>query len=196
MISEARKTLRINEAFPKLFSRSVPRIKLSDSTLKAIHALLSNHLDVLPLVSEGQDTWSSERAENSPRGISGYSIVSRLVKSSGSNLDNFLTEQCSNSALTLGTVSFESDDLKSLLYMFEVTSFGYSIVSKKSDGNAVEVVSLMDFLPLYTQGMLASKLKVKDVASSPVTTISRESTLIETLSEMSRKKFRRAKIED
>jgi CBS domain-containing protein len=187
MQTERKEPIGIKDAFPNLLSRSVPSIDPTDETLKAIHLLISNRLDVLPIKA-------ARGATNLPRGISGYSIISHLVQDTKSELQRFVSEQCSNSALTLGTISYENDDVQSLLHIFEATSSGYAFL-KESDSTA-KIISMADLLSLYDKGIFSSELKVKDVASAPVFALSRNTTLVQTLSEMMRRKIRRAKIED
>jgi CBS domain-containing protein len=176
--------------YPQLLSTSAPMVQPEVQTLEAIRALLRDRLDVILLEKK-----SGKGMEVPPKGVSGYSIISRLAQGGESNLQRFASEPCLNSSLTLGTVSFENDDLKSLLYTFEVTSLGYAIVKTSAD-DGFQILSIIDLLSLYGKGILSSDLTVKDVASSPVLTVSRHETLFHSLSEMMRRKVRRLKMAD
>ncbi len=180
---------RIYNVFPQLFSKSIPTVSPDEETLKAINILLSSGLDAIPLNTEHQ-TRDAGRAKINPRGISGYSVISRLTESGRASLERYITEKCEKSSLSLGTIS-NNDDLISLLHTFEVTGFSYAAAI---EGGKLGMISIIDVLALYSTGVLTSELKVRDVASRPVTSLRRQTTLFDALSEMMRKKFRRAAI--
>jgi hypothetical protein len=174
-------TLKIKELFPRLLTSSVTTVPANTETLAVIHTLLRDKLDVV-LLKNGIEY---------PKGVSGYSIISGLTQFGG-NFLRFLKEPCINRSLTLGTISYENDDLQSLLHTFETTSFGYAIV--RTNGNSMQLVSIKDLLSLYGRGVLSSDLIVKDIASYPVMEVSRETKLLDCLSEMMQRKVRRLKI--
>ena len=180
--------MRIKDAFQK--QSAAPSVQSKVNTISAVYYLISSQADVLPVLIEGE-----AEAGKSRRGISGYSLISRLVENGRSNIQKFLSEPCINSSLILGEVS-DSDDLQSVLHTFETTSLGYVIVNGDSKLNQGSILSIRDLLRLYVDGFFSCELNVDQVASSPIFQIDRRETLFRILSEMMRRKVRRVGIYD
>jgi CBS domain-containing protein len=182
-------TLTLDRDFPIVKARRVPTIKATTPTLDAISMLLASKLEALPIVSaKDSTTKDTTRA----KAISGYSLISKLTFESD-RLGSILEEPCENSALTVGVVSLLRDDLISLLQVFEATTFGYAAAdTSQSNQDRGSLIFIYDLLDLYMTGRLSSDLSVGDVASSPIFSVKRTSTLREILREMLVRKFRRA----
>jgi hypothetical protein len=102
------------------------------------------------------------------RAISGYSIISKLVEADPRDYERFLAKPCANIALSIGTVSYERDDIQSLLHVFESSTFGYAAVESSLNSRVIGVILIKDLLPLYNQSIFNSDLVVSDIATSEV----------------------------
>jgi predicted transcriptional regulator len=185
--------MRIDAALPDLLERYTPKVEQGASNIYAIAILLSSDLGVLPIKQ------SLIIADKSPkrderRVISGYSVVSGLIQSSPKDYERFLSEPCVNEALTVGTVSFERDDIQSLLHTFESSTFGYALLESSIPGKS-GLILIRDLLPLFDQDVLSSSLTVKDVATRKVFSMPQSSSIRDVLKEMLNRKFRRVLVE-
>jgi CBS domain-containing protein len=155
-----------------------------ESVISVAHKMLRDRFDVA--VFELDSRFPA-------RGISGYSLVSGLAERKN-DIRKFFEEPCANIAVSLGSVSFEHDDLQSLLHTFEASSLGYALVTANTLYPRRQVIRLKDLLTLYSRGIFTSDLRIRDVASYPVATIEKETRILDVLREMLKLKVRRFKI--
>ena len=153
--------------------------------LEAIQKLRENDFDLL-LIESPQGS-----SEARPLVISGYSIVSKMMQMNPHNYAAFLNSPCVESSLLAGTIG-ATDDLLSLLHVFQSSTFGFALVHGRK--SQFEKISVKDLLKLYHLGIFSSKLMVDDVVTSPVFQLSRGTKLDKSLNEIGRRKFRRVQI--
>ena len=127
-----------------------------------------------------------------PLVFSGYSVVSKLVDMKPSEYGAFLQSPCLLYCLSAGTVYKESD-LVSLFHVFESTTFGFSMIHDEAD-RIFGKITVRDLLNLFQDGFLSSDLKVEDVVSAPVFSMSKGARVIDCLREMESRKYRKIKI--
>ena len=186
--------MMLENALPNVFARSIPKIQPESSVSNAISILLSVEGSVLPIESPANQTMDQSTEQRShARAISGYSIISRLVETDPKDYEGFLSAPCRRVALTIGTVSYERDDIQSLLHVFESSTFGYASVESSSSSRSKMggIILIRDLLPLFNEGILKSDLVVSDVATSQVFGMPRDSSVKSILKEMLNRKFRR-----
>lgn len=182
-------TLMLDQVFPRAMSRIVPKLKASTPTVVAIWTLLSSKMEALPIEQPKNVSKEFRRA----KAISGYTVISKLLE--GDRL-SMLEEPCENNSLTVGSVTLAGDDLISLLHIFEATTFGYAVVEKPDKEKDPSLIFIRDLLDLYITGHIYSDLLVGDVTSSPIFSVSRSARLKDVLSDMLKRKFRRALLKD
>jgi len=127
-----------------------------------------------------------------PLVFSGYSVVSKLVDMKPSDYGAFLESPCLLYCLSAGTVYKESD-LVSLFHVFESSTFGFSMIHDEAD-RIFGKITVRDLLYLFQDGLLSSDLRVEDVASGPVFSMSKGARVIDCLREMESRKYRKVKI--
>lgn len=127
-----------------------------------------------------------------PLVFSEYSIISKLLDKNPSDYGAFLGSPCLLYCLSGGTVGKDSD-LQSLFHVYESTTFGYAMIHDET-GKIFAMVSVNDLLHLYAEKVLSSNLKVSDVTSKPVFSMSRGSKILDCLREMHSRKFRKVKL--
>ena len=158
-------------------------IPASADVVTALGQMRKNNYDVMLI-----DPIDNER----PLVFSEYSIISKLLDKDPSEYGAFLRSPCLLYCLSGGTTGRDSD-LQSLLHVFETTTFGYAMIHDEI-GKIFTIISVNDLLPLYDEGVLTSNLKVNDVASTPVFSMSRGSKIIDCIHEMTSRKFRKVKL--
>ena len=163
--------------------KKLATVPASADVVTALGQMSKNNFDILLV-----DPIDNER----PLVFSEYSIISKLLDKDPGQYGAFLRSPCLLYCLSGGTTGRNSD-LQSLLHVFESTTFGYAMVHDEI-GRIFTIVSVNDLLPLYGRGMLSSNLRVSDVISTPVFSMSRGSKIIDCIREMTSRKFRKVKL--
>ncbi len=159
------------------------KIPAAADVTSALAKMHEDHYEVLLI-----DPVDNER----PLVFSGYSVVSKLVHMKPSEYGAFLKSPCLLYCLSAGTVDKESDII-SLLYVFESTTFGFSMIHDDAD-KIIAKITVKNLLPLFQEGLVSSNLNVEDVASRPMFSMSKGSKIVDCLHEMVSRKFRKVKI--
>ncbi len=180
--------MKIGEALPELVTKNVPSLSYNDSMLTAVTTLISQDLGIMSIGPEK----TRARADPTLRhlAISGYSVISKLSDLAPQSYSGFLSSPCVSNALPIGEVT-PDDDLISLLHVFEASTFGFALIEDRVSREPGGIVSVADMLGLYQRGILSSDLSVRDVASSPLFSLPKESSIGNAIHEMMARKVRR-----
>ena len=172
---------RLKQVFPDILSITSPIVEASTFTLTAASLLRAHHVASLQVVEKGKQAQGemtrtssiaaiqvTERLEPAHSGedylfVSGYSILSNLVKKEPGEYYSYLFEPCKSDAIGVGSISV-NQDLRDLLELFRNTRFGFACFQ---DGGLFTQVNLLDVMQLYVDGRIETDLRVKDVASTP-----------------------------
>ncbi len=170
--------MKIGDALPGIFKRTYPVLEPSSQMLVVLSLLRFHEIDALPI--------SFEPRQKKRFAVFGYSCLSKLIETEPSDYGKFLQTPCKKSALELSTVDVESE-LESLLRVFEKTKFGFAWIGSERLGG---LANLRDLLSLYGDGVISTKLKVKDVAS-PIFSSPKDTAIETVLKQMFEHRFRR-----
>lgn len=152
--------------------------------IEAIKTMQSNNFQELLV--------SSTEVGGRPLILSSYSIISKLLSVTPLGYDDFLHSACVESALSVGTITDQSD-LISLLHVFESSSFSFAIVHD-SQNKLCGKLSIKNLLNLYGLGFLSSNLRISDVQSEPVFSMSRGTKIVDCLRELEIRKIRKVQL--
>jgi hypothetical protein len=158
--------------------------------LDAIFALLETDSNAIAV------SQSYPKDESSGRGtlaLSGYSILSKLSRVPSQGYEVALNTPCIDGALPVGEIT-EEDDIVSLLHVFDASSFGFALTENSKTRDYGGMVSLFDLLEMYSKDRLTSDLFVRDVASSPIFSMPRESAIKQAIHSMMLQKLRRVRV--
>ncbi|MDG6995849.1 MAG: CBS domain-containing protein [Nitrososphaerota archaeon] len=165
--------MQVNQAFPKLFSRSTPLLDGGTPVLEAARILTSLQVSAVLIMDK-----RTAKDSVSYKALTGYSILSKLPGKQGS-FSRFLASQCKDSARTIKIVK-DSSSLENVVAAINDSHLGVVLVSGRSGNSQIlSTVELRDFVRLYRDGrnLLETNLKVGDLASSPVLSVKSASTL-------------------
>lgn len=171
----------------------IPRISPQTNTWEAILTLLNSNVNAIAVgppenIKEGTPNrrWLA---------ISGYSILSKLLQTTSKDYEAVLSAPCVDKSLSVGEVTSE-DDIVSLLHVFDASSFGYALSEDQKTRNFNGIVSLTDLLRLYLNGEIESDMIAREVASYPVFSLPKNTTIKDTIEQMILQKLRRIRISD
>lgn len=170
--------MTIGEALPSIFKRTYPVLEPDTQMLLAISLLRFHELDALPI------GFSPERKKR--LAVSGYSCLSKLLKTDPEDYGKFLETPCEDAAVELNVVSID-ESIEALLHIFERTRFGFAWVESEVLGC---FVSLRDLLDLYEKRIIETRMSVGEVAS-PIFSMPKETELKRVLQEMFDHRLRR-----
>jgi CBS domain-containing protein len=170
--------VRIGRALPEIFERSYPVILPNTDMLMAASLLRFHQIDALP--------FEFKMRQKKRSAVFGYSCLSTLLKTEPENYGNFLKLPAKKAALELATISVESG-ISDLLRLFQNTRFGFAWVESEKLGG---FASLRDLLGLYSDSIIESNLKLKDLAS-PIFSLPKGTAVKKVLDEMFSRRIRR-----
>ena len=147
--------------------------------LLAVSLLRFHQIDALPI--------GFKRLQKKRYAVFGYSTLSKLLQTDPSEYGKFLEQPCETAALELAAIS-DTKDVEELLRTFKATKFGFAWAEGKFESGGF--ASLRDLLTLYDNGVIATKMKVGDVAS-PIVSLKPSTSLKEVINEMFNRRFRR-----
>lgn len=176
-----RYNVKIGEALSYVFERPCSTVEPSTQMHLALLLLGFHEVDALP-IEIGSNTHSTKYA------VSSHSCLSKLLETDTKEYSNLLAQPCKKICSELASVSANSQ-METLLKTFDSTGFGFACIENGSELRGL--VSLRDLLLLYQKSRFKTDLLVKDVASSPLYTLSSDASLKETLRMMFKHKFRR-----
>lgn len=168
----------VNQTFPKIFSRATPLLDGRTSILESARILTALQVSAVMLKSSAKD-----RVEY--KALTGYSILSKF-QTKRRTFSKFLAGRSFDIAREVMIVK-ETDSIVSVIKAIHESNLGLVIVSRKSDSsNVLTTLELRDFVRLYRNGMELpwTKLKIGDLASSPILSVKSESTLRDLLETM------------
>ena len=168
----------VNQTFPKIFSRATPLLDGRTSILESARILTALQVSAVMLKSSAKD-----RVEY--KALTGYSILSKFL-TKRRTFSKFLAGRSFDIAREVMIVK-ETDSIVSVIKAIHESNLGLVIVSRKSDSsNVLTTLELRDFVRLYRNGMELpwTKLKIGDLASSPILSVKSESTLRDLLETM------------
>ena len=180
----------MNQAFPKLFSRSTPLLDGQTPVLEAARILTSLQVSAVLILDK-----RTAKDSVSYKALTGYSILSKLPGKQGS-FSRFLASQCKDSARTIKIVK-DSSSLETVVAAINDSHLGVVLVSGRSGSSKIlSTVELRDFVRLYRDGrnLPQTNLKVGDLASSPVLSVKSASTLEDLIKTMLDYKVRKVLI--
>jgi len=178
--------IKIREALPDIFERPYAVIDPSTKAQIAMCLLAFHEMDALPVgFTVGKRKYV----------ISGYSCLSRLLQTAPVDYARFLDKPSQALCFELATVPAEGD-LESLLEVFEKTRFGFAWVEDVKHSNFGALASLRDLLPLFSKSIISTDMSVGEVATSPIFSLSKETSLKQALNEMIERKVRRVLISE
>jgi predicted transcriptional regulator len=181
--------MKIQDALPQIFYRQYS-VLAPETQIRFALSLLSFHeIDALPV-----GMWRNSTKRK--RVISGFSCLSKLVKSDRNDYARILDQPCEEVSFEPSIISAK-DDVESLLEAFYVkkfglhgTRFGFSFVEdKKTDREGF--ITLKDLLVLFGKSIFRTDLKAEEVASFPLLSLRGESTLKQALEKMFERGMRR-----
>ncbi len=171
----------IQDLLPRIFTRAIPIVDASASTLEAGSLLHTHQIDALCVIGE-------KISRKNFLAIGGYSVLSRLLKTDPNYYYDFLREPCLNVALSFDLLPAE-EDLAELFRSFAKTRFGFACIKTKSGVRGL--AALRDLVELYEKGILETDVTTQEVASAPVFSLSGDTMLNEVLREMFERRQRR-----
>ena len=172
---------KLKQVFPDILTKTSPIVEASTFTLTAASLLRAHHVASLQVVEKGKPAHGemtrtssvaaiqvTEKLEPAHSGekylfVSGYSILSNLLKRGPHDYYAYLFEPCKGDAIGVGSISV-NQGLRDLLELFRNTGFGFACFE---DGGLFTQVNLLDVTQLYVDGRIETDLRIKDVASSP-----------------------------
>jgi hypothetical protein len=174
--------MKIAEALPQVFDRSIPVLDPNTEVLLAVSQLLFHDADALPI--------GFNRRQRKRHAVFGYSCLDKLLQTEPDEYGKFLDSPCVKSAKELARIKAE-DNIEAFLQVFLKSGVGYSWVeSKKVSGFA----SMIDSLELYSQGLIETDMSIGEIAS-PIFSLPGETKIDVALQEMFDRKFHRVFVE-
>ena len=176
----------VNQAFPKIFSRATPLVDSRTSILEAARILTALQVSAVMVKSPSKDHLEY-------RALTGYSILSKFP-TKRRTISRFLAGRTIDIARKVMIVK-ETDSIVSVIKAIRESNLGLVIVSRNGGTSKVlTTLELRDFVRLYRSGgeLPEAKLKIGDLASSPVLSVKNESSLQDLLKTML--KFRVRKV--
>ena len=173
----------------------------STSVFVAASLLRIHQIDALPVVDTDGNSGNenAEKAGESPAffhegredaiALSGYSVLSKLLSLKPTDYYALLWRSCKTASQAAGYVSAD-ENVEALLSVFERSGFGFAVVRER---DRCDLVTLRDMVSLYAEGVFASDLTVKEIAS-PVFSVAQESKIRDVLLEMFKRRIRRVVI--
>lgn len=168
----------VNQTFPKIFSRATPLVDGRTSILEAARILTALQVSAVMVKSSAKDHVEY-------KALTGYSILSRFP-TKRRTFSKFLAGRSFDIAREVMIVK-ETDSIVSVIKAIHESNLGLVIVSRKRGASKVlTTLELRDFVRLYRNGMELSetKLKIGDLASSPILSVKSESTVRDLLETM------------
>ena len=151
----------LEEAFPRIFSRSSPSIENSSFLFIAASLLRFHIIEAAMVVVDGRRPML---VDGKVAFISGYPILTMLQKTEPEEVYKSLFEPSAKYTIVVKPMK-PGDSLRDLLLVFQESKFGFTTVT---EGEMYAMVGLSDVLGLYKQGMLGTDLTARDVASKLV----------------------------
>lgn len=185
----------VSETFPKIFERATPVLEGDAAIWQAATILGTQQASVVLVASE-----SLTRKKNYSKQykiVSSYAIISKLM-SEQNNLINFFRKPCKIIAKKFGAVN-SHDPVQFAIDAFHRSQFGFVLVLDKNNPSGMPcIIELRDFVHLYSDAtsFMHSKLKIGEVASSPILSVRSDSNLGNLLEIMLRNRVRRVLISD
>jgi len=179
--------LKLNEALPSIFRRSLPLLERGTRMVVAGTLLDTPRRDVLKIVStgEGKVQFLANRGRYSV--FSGYTVLVGLLESDPKDYYRFLFRPCETASLSVRPLAFDAE-LATVLDEFVRTKFGWAVVK---DAGKYGVVALADLIPLYRSRVLETDLPVRDLAFPKVFSLPASTGLRDALREMVKRRIRR-----
>jgi hypothetical protein len=174
--------MKIGEALPQVFDRSIPVLDPDTEIILAVSQLLFHKTDALPMEFRPR--------QRKRHAIFGYACLDELLRTPPDDYAKFLYSPCVKTAKELARSRAE-DNIESFLHVFQESGFGFSWVdSKRASGFA----SVLDSLELFAKGLVDSVMTVGETAS-PIFSLPGETRIDDALQEMFDRKFRRVFVE-
>lgn len=178
--------MKISDALSYVFERPCSTVEPNTQMHLALLLLGFHEVDALP-IEIGSNTHSTKYV------VSSHSCLSKLLEVDTRECSRLLSQPCKKVCSELARVPANSQ-METLLKTFYSTGFGFACIEKESELRGL--VSLRDLLLLYQKSMFKTDLSVKDVASSPIYSLSKEASLREALDGMFKHQFRRILISE
>jgi len=174
--------MKIGEALPQVFDRSVPVLDPDSEVLLAVSQLLFHKVDALPI--------GFRPRQRKRQAVFGYSCLDELLRTDPDDYGKFLYSPCVKTAKELARIKAD-DNIESFLHVFKKSGFGYSWVESRT---ASGFASVLDSLELYTKGFIDSDMTVGETAS-PIFSLPAKTKIKDALQEMFDREFRRVFVE-
>ena len=172
--------MMLNHVFPKIFSRYTPLLDGRASILEAARVLTALQVSAVIVLNK-----SAVKDRVQYKTLIGYSILSKLPTKRGM-FSRFLASRSWDIAQKVRVVK-ENDTIESVVGAIQESHLGIVLVSGKSGPSQVlTTVELRDFVRLYRDAgnMPKTKLKIGNLASSPVLSLKNGSALQDMLKTM------------
>ena len=184
--------MRVNQVFPKIFSRSTPLILDQAPLLEAGKILTVLQVSAVMVLDR-----KAVKVSEQFKALTGYFILSQLPSGEG-KVSKFFARPSIELAREIRVVR-ETAPIESVVKAIQQSRVGVVLVSRKNESSQeLNTIELRDFVRLYRDGtnLPESGLKIGDLSSSPVLSIKNETTLRDLIKSMLKYRVRKILLSD
>ena len=184
--------MRVNQVFPKIFSRSTPLILDQAPLLEAVKILSVLQVSAVMVLDR-----KAVKVSEQFKALTGYFILSQLPSGEG-KVSRFFARPSIELAREIRVVR-ETAPIESVVKAIQQSRVGVVLVSRKKESSQeLNTIELRDFVRLYRDGtnLPESGLKIGDLSSSPVLSIKNETTLRDLIKSMLKYRVRKILLSD